>query len=600
MMSTPSVQERQDSNGPCDRVAFLGRGPGLGLPPLLEFIVHCCATFGTMDEHLRAVQRALDIPQTKAGPLREVLRELLDRGLLVSERQLFGGVEPRPRAAVAIKTLAIPSRAGSRLLPRAVRSYSHHMGEFGRRQRILVSEDGPGEPDADGRRACAEACDPACELQFLGAEQRRALARDVLERSGAPAEVVEFALFGGGLHAPTYGANRNAILLATAGECVFTGDDDTLCVPLTLGPGGRPDVLALAGEREEAEMWCFADRQEALASARPAALDVFSAHEQLLGASTLSAAAEAFGQSRLGPNSPCGHLLDALLGDSGRVAITYNGSLGDSGLYSARSILMAENPNTRGRLFRDAETLERALSGREMGRVMPHRTISHGGPHVGMFMGIDNRELLPPFFPVYRNEDGVFACGMALLRPDAQFGHLPFVLQHAPPAGRSAIPFIPPRARVSEVLMCCLRTAPEPGAGLSSESRMRAVGEHFVGLARTPEPEFLALIGEACKSRARSLVSLLESLLRRFGRQPAWWAREVERNCERMRSYVNSDDEGMPEEIVRGWRAAERPGAMRRLLGSFGSLLLWWPELFGAARALRQAGAVWAVPSQRS
>ena len=54
------------------------------------------------------------------------------------------------------------------------------------------------------------------------------------------------------------------------------------------------------------------------------------------------------------------------------------------------------------------------------------------------FFGFDNRLLLPPFFPVQRNADGIFGLVLQKCVDGSRVAFLPSVLLHAP-AGSAGV-----------------------------------------------------------------------------------------------------------------------------------------------------------------
>ena len=56
------------------------------------------------------------------------------------------------------------------------------------------------------------------------------------------------------------------------------------------------------------------------------------------------------------------------------------------------------------------------------------------------FLGIDNRHLLPPFFPVQRNSDGIFGHMLRKCVDGSHVAFLPWILLHAPEPPRSFTP----------------------------------------------------------------------------------------------------------------------------------------------------------------
>jgi hypothetical protein len=112
------------------------------------------------------------------------------------------------------------------------------------------------------------------------------------------------------------------------------------------------------------------------------------------------------------------------------------------------------------------------------------------------FFGFDNRVLLPPFFPVQRNADGIFGLILQKCMKGSYIAFLPSVLLHEPAAERmfesDQIWTDAGSVRMADVVIACVFAS---GAG----------GEHLTGNAIGPTRETLAIGGVA---EARGLRSV--------------------------------------------------------------------------------------------
>ena len=221
-------------------------------------------------------------------------------------------------------------------------------------------------------------------------------------------------LFAPALTSGSTGANRNLLLLLTAGEHVLTVDDDVVLE--TWGATNRDDALALMGHQQELfETEFFASRASALASVVRMPADVLAAHEALLGHSVsalVDRSSRAADMTRA-----CGHLRSAL--DQGRplvVKATFAGLAGDAGVYCPYRLLFSGGP-LRQLLLTSASTFQTALTSREASRIVHTNVVTHDCGCMAPCMGLANREVVPPFMPTGRNEDGVFGVMLAASGP---------------------------------------------------------------------------------------------------------------------------------------------------------------------------------------
>ena len=88
-----------------------------------------------------------------------------------------------------------------------------------------------------------------------------------------------------------------------------------------------------------------------------------------------------------------------------------------------------------GALRRMSATYHAATRAREIVRSTPAYTVSDADDLMAGSLGLDLdiTKPVPPFFPVLRNEDGLFGSHLRLTAPDARLGFCPIALLHAPP-----------------------------------------------------------------------------------------------------------------------------------------------------------------------
>ena len=281
------------------------------------------------------------------------------------------------------------------------------------------------------------------------------------------------------------------------------------------------------------------------------------------------------------------------LGGSGRVACTLTGAAGDSGTGSSWHLLLLEGPS-RGRLL-GAEALYRhAFTGRRVVRVAPRASVTGGTFMMSMSIGLNLSRLVPPFFPVQRNADGLFAVLLRAAFPRAAMGYVPWVIEHVPALPRaSPFPaFFAGLGRTAGVdLLCILLSSlgPEPDPE-ESRGNLRRLGDALGGWAALPPADFDEIV-RIQVLRARSLdLELLNLALSRHGGAPAFWARDVERAAAAVRAALTEPWSSAPADLVDDFGEEAGRALFRRLCRNFGALLRAWPNLFAAAVDLRRRG----------
>jgi hypothetical protein len=302
-------------------------------------------------------------------------------------------------------------------------------------------------------------------------------------------------------------------------------------------------------------------------------VDVLGRHESLLGRAVADVGAPA----------------DA----RGRVAITLHGLVGDSGMGSPRYYLGLTGPS-RERLVASPNAYRLAFQSREIMRAVRRPTISTGPFCMTTFFGFDNRLLLPPFFPVQRNADGIFGIMLRKCIDGSHIAFLPSALVHTPPAERAfepdAIWADAENVRLSDIVITCSFAQGVAGAPSTDAERMAQLGRHLRSLGSLKLRDFEAHVRVLQQYRTMAFITALESHLQTYAAQPGFWAEDVERMIGLLSKAANAEDYMVPRDLRAGREAGEARQLSRELVARFGELLEAWPTIVATAGRLRANG----------
>jgi hypothetical protein len=563
------------------------------LAPLSARLLRGCRPFAPLDEHAARLCGELNLgPQQEA--IRRALDELAAAGLLVSRSELISYSQERSRSRghAGIAALGVPTRDRPDSLRACLISFAVSARQQGRSLDFVVVDDSQTAEACQTNRQVVRkvARGVGATIRYASREERARFARALAQEAGAPPDTVELALLGGPDFPITTGASRNALLLDTVGDLVLQVDDDTSS-RIALAPASG-DGLTLFSGHDPTEFW-FPSPDASLPS--PVAGDLPATHERLLGRSVGEALAEARPDEVVldGAGSSFFRRLEA---GAGTILTTMAGVVGDSGMGAPLYFLGLEGPS-RARLNRSEAEYRLAITGRQVLRAVTRPTISEGSFCMALNLGLDNRQLLPPFFPVLRNQDGIFG---ALLRGcfSAFVGFLPQALSHAPPAPRAfsadGLWQRAARLQTSQAIQLLLGACAPPLRPTNPARALRALGASLEELAALPAADFEELLRlNVWSSFARSAAQM-EGLVRKYGGAPAWWAEDVRQVVTVFRESLMSRALCLPGDIG----AADLDSAvqaLQKLVRQFGQLLQAWPALVEAARRLRGRGARLAV-----
>ena len=470
-----------------------------------------------------------------------------------------------PRAeAPQIHTAGVITAGMGAGLERCLDSLAARAREAGRVLTIVVADDARDHDDQLRCRALLSSRGRALGFvaRYAGTEQKRRFAVLLARESGVDPALVRAAL-GTWERRPavtTAGANRNALSLDVAGEACLHSDDDVVWSPLRAP--FTSDGVASSTAYAPWRMRFTPDRDAARADFVTDDGDLFAAHERLLGAA-----------------APAG---------SARVRVTHHGALGDSGwgglnvptlsLLMPRALAAAQ----------PAWLLHRAMS-----RWVARATVTTGTWCQLLAAGLDHREILPPFMPAGRNQDGLFAHVLRAGTPGAAFGYLPSAVLHEPPARtfeadellRGAL-----RLRLADVMMF-LVGAGGPPPGVDAAGGLRAVGARLRGAAEGDDTDFTRAVADRVAHWRKQLIEGAEAGPARPGALPPPWTRALRAALDALRSSL--EDRALlaiPDELREGRSAGEAVADLRAAILEYAALLEAWPTLLAAAKALRARG----------
>lgn len=525
-----------------------------------------------------------------------------DARLLISEHELLercrkvkACAEPPP----PITTVGVVTRDRPESLQRCLQSYMENVNAYGRTSSFVVMDDSE-RPERRGqtREMLRELKRRyGMEVAYAGEEEKRRFAGALIAGGDLPPEVVEFALFDAERYGHTCGANRNSLLLHTAGEMFYSTDDDMVC-RLAVAPEEVDEQAFAADGSREMEWWFFPDREAALASARFVRKDVLGIHETLLGKDywACAASSEDIGVLNLDDLNP--QSLRLLRSGGGKVAVTFLGIIGDSGM-PVPAAYRRLSPRSRARLARVSDR-HSGLTSREVLGLVPRPRIRDKAQYVsGTAVGYDNRELLPPFMPVGRGQDGVFMHTLRCCSGNSYFGDLPWAILHAPMEARAfSSEQIEKTARsvpLSKIIRACVQSLKFRTGLAKGTDKLSALGSHLVEVGSLTLPDFEEFVRIHVRQLQSSYISSMENYIQACGESLGLWARDLEKHFDIMRTALPLQKFFVPPELLETRGADEARLLTQRLVLRFGQLLCAWPEMAAGAKRLRAEGKYLAV-----
>jgi hypothetical protein len=418
-------------------------------------------------------------------------------------------------------------------------------------------------------------------IDYRGRDRRDTMARGLVT-AGVDRELLAFAI--DPPLAPAVGANRNALLLFTAGHRVVSLDDDVM-VPLTAA--SRSSGLRLTGAHEPSVL-DFPDHRDGFTtSLEPVVAGLHQAHMQL--GSTVTDVVRAVA-SRGDPI-----LIDdevwreaSARTSSETVRLTINGIEGGDGMgWPTRLLFLAGE--SRDNLLRDEETYRRAYLTCRIRRYVETTVITSHVSCMSTCLGLDNTRLLPPFFPAFRAADPLFGRVLGRCDPDAVVMFTPDVVQHFPIERRSRSRddiWCRTDQRVTHLIGDLIDRVHLPG-DLDIAERLVWLGCSLRGFAAGPWSDLRDAVAWLWQRRCAERLQQIARLRALHRRQPSYWDDDIAAHACRIEQGMRNPDAALPVEAMRpdDQNVAEGWCRLQCWLGSYGRLLQAWPDMWRLAKA---------------
>lgn len=513
---------------------------------------------------------------------------LAERGFLLPTdvTREAGSAVDRPRLGDEfVRTLGVITCDRPATLARCLVSYARNVERHGRTSEFIVTDDSrSAESRSRCRKVCAESKYHGVTIRYAGHEEKRAFLLELIAM-GIPSAVGEYALFGTDSGWPTYGANRNALLMQTTDEKVISVDDDTVCRLGTAGP--VRDQIRFSPASNNGTYRLFPDHASGLSVVSEQDADFFGMHERFLGRDLRSIHVGEMDADQLAAESS--GILAFLHTPEARVLCTFNGLVGDSGCTDATFLLSLPADQVR-----DGWQLQ--LSGRTICRSTQSPIIYRAGPCMTMSIGLDNRSELPPFFPHFRSEDYAFGELLRLCTRSGFFCDIPYLAEHLPPGESRSWSLNPKRSKGTYLppyqllvlsylgLSSCFRGSYSLSYGLSF------VGSYLQYLAGLPIQEYRDVLIERYWARTSKDMNAWSELLKRNPDAPSHWRAMVQHTLEDIEEKCKYGVTLAPERLVEQVGRERAEEITRQLVWKYGELLSFWPKIRDASRGLREKG----------
>ncbi len=563
-----------------------GDGQLMVAPPVAQSMP-MCKSFRTLEQHTDLLTSTIPELNGQHADVMGVLGMLRDAGLMISAEaaceRLNAPVEAAldlPATRGFIITCDRPA-AVERLLESVLRS-----GKLSRHEALfLVDDSRDPENTARNRRAVEQFnLTSARNITYFGADETRAFMQSLIDLLPGEEAAIRFLIdrerWAGD---KTFGLARNLCLLLSVGRRAIIMDDDVICIAAQ-SPQQKPGLAFGTAERE---VEFYAGPREAMEHNPPLEFDPLAGHAECLGLS-LGQAVARLGAGPVTPAQLAGSKSAylQLWHANSRLLITQNGTLGDPGTSSTEWLYELEGASAR-RLLDFPGGVQGALTSRSywLGYAQPCFTKM---AVMSQVTGLDNSQLLPPYFPAYRGEDYLFGAMTEYLHPDSAVLNYPWCVPHLPLEQRGAD--AEPQPRDGRGLLNLGKFITDHTVyrrGIAPQTRLQSLAAMVAELSQTDDHGLALLYRKELAELQGLALEQLHSLLQDGIMRPPQWKEWLEASAQQVQQASEAPAAlGEIRNVDKSLDEHEIATRFRELAAGFSASLASWVAIREAARSL--------------
>ncbi len=498
------------------------------------YALRFCNIFRTLDAHIEELIRRIPALAEDINDARRVLSTLIEKGILISARTVLEKLTARDRqpTETAVRTIFCISTCDrpdslARLLE-SLRSNWRSPKDIP----FYVIDDSrlPRNQQRNQKLVLEHTNNNISMLQYFGPQEQKQYLGQLKKQLPHLSSELDFLL--GRFQEtnfPSYGRSRNWSLVLGAGARVVQLDDDILfqaCrhpssvseLHFTLAPR-HADFYH---NREELETLYLRETPD------PAEGELLS----VLGVSVSEIL------SKYAPNPSSPELLKSMasseassMGADSRILVASCGYLGDPGTKSSDWLYLLDSAS-RKRLTLSRESYDLARTKRNVWIGSNSYNLVARYSLMSGLTGLANNEILPPYFPLFRNEDYLFGNLIKFLHPHSMLMDMPWAIPHIPATHRrweNSHEPRPIRQGIQDFLADYLQPFGQQLTLNSPSERLRALSWRIMELADTPQSDIKNILRQSILALRTQHIRQIQNKIENSPDAPDFWKKDAER-----------------------------------------------------------------------
>lgn len=495
----------------------------LVLANYLVNVIEVLKTFRTLDAHVKEIKTFMQLDNSAVPDIKNVIQQLQQNHFIITAKETLSttqqGENYRPLQTPPVVVVRTAGRVAmlKRFLHSAVENEQRYNARY---EYLIIDESTPEQAEANA----INIANSGLKIQHIDRQKQQDLLNQWLGEYPEDQTAIQFLLGEHPLHelSPTYGRSWNWGVLLSAGKPVVFLDDDCL-LEVFASPVLQNNTVGFGGEGQAT---VFLDKAQPLNQQLQAvALDPIAKLAENLGLSPqqLPCGVDSFTQADYQVSEKLG---------KAHVVMTNPAVAGDPGSASPLWLYFLRDEAAKRFLGKNESDYTRHKTERFLfvGDTRPQLAFSGGYSVVAR--ALDNRELLPPTLPVFRNEDALFTNLVQYLYPYGATLSVPWGLSHLPEIERQWKADEWQKPKGFDVVMALdeFLDAPSqlPPSEQSPTTRLLQLSEDLRHLFSAEEQVLMRWQYQHQQAGRASQVRALQNALDEQADAPAYWRDDID------------------------------------------------------------------------
>jgi hypothetical protein len=201
---------------------------------------------------------------------------------------------------------------------------------------------------------------------------------------------------------------------------------------------------------------------------------------------------------------------------------------------------------------------------------------------------MDAREILPPFPPYGRNQDGIWAAVMLALNQNAFISHIPFAIYHEM-SNKNIFTdkdYEDASVEFGIITVLIIEHCRKKLISLFNKTTYETLGYQLISLSRITDKQFISLCHDLWLDYAGNTICNLENKLIVNKRKPKHWAKDVDKYIVLLENQSLNPENALPRELRKHHSIDETIRLYKIFFKDYGNLLKSWPIIWEKALKL--------------